>query len=218
MPNVQVLLDSSGSMGFLGTEPVDAVKDFLFEQMQLGEGTATVWTFSNAPTLVVDAQPLGSIAEIPYHCEGLTGLYDGICEMLIRAEEVKEATCLIVTDGHENASTTHSQDDARRLVDDRRASGWTFVYIGAGSCVDRVCEDLGIIHRLTFDPESRSGSLSEVVRTASDFIVEGSTGVLRGNTPRGIQLPEYSSLAFRRQPTHRSLFRGKEDEDDCVLC
>jgi hypothetical protein len=36
------------------------------------------------------------------------------------------------TDGEENASRHHSRADVMRLVADRQAHGWTFVFLGAG--------------------------------------------------------------------------------------
>jgi len=55
-----------------------------------------------------------------------------------------EVTVLVLTDGHENASREQSLAAVKRLVEERTAAGWTFVFLGAALDVYGEAGGLGV--------------------------------------------------------------------------
>lgn len=67
---------------------------------------------------------------------GMTALHDAIGRS-IRATERAERSddrviVVIMTDGHENSSHEWNKRSILKLIEEKRADGWDFVYLGAG--------------------------------------------------------------------------------------
>lgn len=176
MSNALILLDSSSSMIVLGKEPLYAISNFVTETKS---EYVTLWTFNDTPTLEIDNKPVNTtqIQNIPYTCRGFTGLYDAICTMLSKTKYSQNTNCLIITDGYENASKTYTKTDVCRMIQEREQDGWKFVFIGVGSELEMTGQELGLKNCTTFDNEC-VGSLTRVIKTASDFLNNGSSGKL----------------------------------------
>ena len=91
---------------------------------------------------------------IPCAC---TPLLDAIGMALTRLEaEVKKheralASVTIITDGYENASKEYSGKAIKALVDELKAKGWVFAYIGANQDVEAVAATISITNVLNFE-------------------------------------------------------------------
>ena len=56
----------------------------------------------------------------------------------------------ILTDGEENASKEYNGRTIKQLIEDLKAKGWTFTYIGANQDVEKVGATLSITNTLSF--------------------------------------------------------------------
>lgn len=52
--------------------------------------------------------------------------------------------CVIMTDGHENASTEYNLETFRALIKAKEKDGWTFVYLGANQDSYKVGAQFGM--------------------------------------------------------------------------
>ena len=57
----------------------------------------------------------------------------------------------VVTDGYENASKEYDGKAIKALVDELKAKGWVFAYIGANQDAKAVSKSLGIVNALNFE-------------------------------------------------------------------
>ena len=60
----------------------------------------------------------------------------------------------VVTDGYENASKEYSGKAIKALVDELKAKGWVFAYIGANQDVEAVAATISITNTLRFNATS----------------------------------------------------------------
>lgn len=88
-----------------------------------------------------------------------TPLYDAIGVSVTKLREYLKQTqpsscrvlVTVLSDGEENASKAYTLADTWTLIDQTRAEGWTYVYIGTNHDVNRVADELGIANRLVFE-------------------------------------------------------------------
>lgn len=142
--DIWYLLDRSGSMGAIAEYVVQGFDDFVAEQCkEKGEATMTVVQFDGQDIhdVVFAARPLAEVTSIAGRFEprGATPLYDAIALLLDRAEahlrrsgaDPADQLVVILTDGHENASSRWTAPMVFERIDGLRNAGWTFVFVGA---------------------------------------------------------------------------------------
>jgi Mg-chelatase subunit ChlD len=148
--SVLVILDTSGSMSSMGTEPVDGINNFFEDQNKSGEFYATLALFNENTTILYqnvkgcDIKPLTKEDYIP---NGMTGLYDAIGKVIVIQKEIKteNVIVLIVTDGHENASREYNQKTTKTLITEMETKyNWKFIYLGANQDSFSVGNSIGI--------------------------------------------------------------------------
>ena len=142
------LLDRSGSMQSLTGDVIGGFNRFLDDQTnQPGEAQMTVVLFdgNNPFEVVVDAKTIAEIAQLTqdtYWARGVTPLYDGIGDLLERADQriadraksgkpTEDQMVLIFTDGYENASRRYDRARVFDLIKKRQDDDWTFVFMGS---------------------------------------------------------------------------------------
>lgn len=180
--DLYLLLDRSGSMASMAADVVEGFNALLAEQATAG-GAAARMTFvqfdsEDPQEIVADAIPLPEIAPLTlatFSPRGGTPLLDATGRLIGRAmtrEKIVGGTESIVfatiTDGFENASTEFKLDGIKKLVEDRTAAGWTFVFLGADPSAYAEAERLGYDTRSTqhFAPDGDGArtALSELGR------------------------------------------------------
>lgn len=106
---------------------------------------------------------LQQINEASYRPNASTPLYDAIGQgVLTLKNSLPEAgshnvLVSILTDGEENASKEFTRAQVKSLIEQMKAVGWTFTYIGANHDVERVAFSLSIQNSLYFE-SSAEGS------------------------------------------------------------
>ncbi len=136
---IAVILDESGSMGSSWDDVVGGFNHFLEDQRALPDSCRMSLTkFSTVCSLLFPPSPLPMVPPLDRHNYipgGNTALFDAIAETVRVAEKHKRADervlCLIITDGHENASRETTRQQVTNLIKALEARGdWTFVYLG----------------------------------------------------------------------------------------
>ena len=154
--HLYVLLDRSGSMSSMADAVVEGFNTLLAEQQADGPDarlTFVQFDGEDPQEVVVDAIPLAEMAPLSmqqFVPRGSTPLLDSTGRLLgkaiVRANGVGAAESVVfatITDGHENASTEFELDAIVKTIEERKAAGWTFVFLGADPSAYDEAEKLG---------------------------------------------------------------------------
>jgi len=186
------ILDRSGSMHDCVDGTIRGYNRFLENQKEEGSGwkdmRLTTVLFDDQYEVLVRAIPLLDtlpLTDREYFVRGNTALLDAVGTTLLGAinrhaslepaARPERVVVLIITDGQENASRNYTAADVKRLVDDRRAAGWEFFFLGAE------LENFADAHRIGIDAKRQAGfekGMSEATyqrmsRTIKDYMKTG---------------------------------------------
>ena len=145
------VLDRSGSMSVCLSSTISGFNEFLLQQQQENTDRAfmTLVKFNTdlagGPSGVMlertyTAAPIEAVAQLgtlenPYIPAGGTPLLDAVGTTIVAtdavASEYDHVLFVIQTDGEENSSREYTRDSLFKLVTERRAKGWDFVFMGA---------------------------------------------------------------------------------------
>jgi pyrimidine operon attenuation protein/uracil phosphoribosyltransferase len=149
-----LIVDRSGSMGPIRDDMVGGLEALLAAQAsQPGQLTVDIVTFDDAvehqatfadpATVRIELEPRGMTALLDALGESLEGFRTALSAMPQHARP-DTVQVVVVTDGHENASTRWTQRRVNALVTELTAElGWDFVYLGAGQDAIEVGRGLG---------------------------------------------------------------------------
>jgi len=144
---INFVLDRSGSMSHLTDATIEGFNGFCDEQRnQPGRTLLSLTLFDTAFDVRYVAQDLSEMPAMArsgpnaYGTNGGTALYDAV-GTTVRGTEAwldkhpdfkGRVVCVILTDGEENSSHEWNLDALNRLISEKRAVGWDFVFLGAG--------------------------------------------------------------------------------------
>lgn len=143
LTDLTIVLDRSSSMAKLLQETVDGFNQVLLDQARVEGARVTLVTFADDVRVeyqgvpIAEAPRLSRRTYIPY---GNTALYDGLWRGIASAEERLAAAgsdrpgrvvVAVLTDGEENQSREVDAPTLRKAVEERKANGWAFYFIGA---------------------------------------------------------------------------------------
>jgi len=142
--NVSFLLDRSGSMNSLAHDVIGGFNAFVANQRTVDGNclfTAAQFDGTDPFELLYDRVPIVDVSELDadrYQPRGNTPLFDAIATLISKvengagsSESSAEQIVVVFTDGLENASTTWTRDQVFALIEQKKARGWTFVFMGA---------------------------------------------------------------------------------------
>lgn len=152
------LLDRSGSMGGVRGDIIGGLNTYVSEQRrdlspeELDMSYLTLVQFDGKDSHEVhlhreklqDVKKFGLEDFVP---RGSTPLYDAIAKIVERAEKAGEQenkVIIIMTDGEENASLKNNKLTVSKLVSEKSAEGWTFVFLGANIEAFEEADKVGI--------------------------------------------------------------------------
>ncbi len=152
------ILDKSGSMHGLEQDTIGGFNSVVDARKKDGsEGFVTTVLFSDENAVLHDRVPLSSVeplTEREYSTGGCTALFDAVGETLdhismvrkyLRPEDVPQKTVVvIITDGMENASRRFTGDGVKRLIEQKKESGWEFLFLGANMDAVTAAASIGI--------------------------------------------------------------------------
>jgi hypothetical protein len=144
-----VLLDRSGSMEAMRADVIGGFNNLLAEQQADGHDarmTLVQFDSQDPHEVLTDAAGIAHVrplTERTFVPRGGTPLLDATGRIITKAAIREEqrtllrrrpeiVTVITITDGQENQSREFSRQDIVRLVKEKEARGWSFVFLGAG--------------------------------------------------------------------------------------
>lgn len=183
-----IILDESGSMQSIYQPALTGVNETLQTiraaqtENKNQEHFVTLVTFDSCDKLryneIYHQTPANKAVDIndeQYRPYGSTPLYDAmgraINELRDSVKENDVVLVTIITDGYENDSREYSGKAIKALVEEMRAKGWVFTYIGANQDVEKVAASMSINNHLEFksDEEGTSMMFDKELRSRKNF-------------------------------------------------
>lgn len=147
--HIVVLLDRSGSMSSIANDVIGGFNSFLSEQRANGaDARMSLIQFDSQDAQATTAWglPIAEMTELDNHSfqpRGSTPLLDATGLAIGRTMVDQQARIaaglapedvvfVTITDGEENCSREFNLAKVRELIDQRKADGWTFVFLSAG--------------------------------------------------------------------------------------
>ena len=174
-----IIIDESGSMICIKKEAIDSVNETIQtiraaqEEHADQEHFVTLVTFNDKVKSVYNCVPVAEVKELTdesYQPNCCTALYDamGMSLTALRESVAKNDAVLVtvVTDGEENASKEYNHKSIKSLVEELKAKGWVFAYIGANQDVEAVAATISITNVLNW--EASSVGTAEMSRKLSE--------------------------------------------------
>lgn len=152
------ILDRSGSMAGLEADTIGGFNAMIQKQKQEpGEAYVSTILFDHDTKVLHDRIKLDAVPKMTdrdYTVRGSTALIDAIggaiehistIHKYARAEDIPAHTMFIITtDGMENASRKYSSDQVKKLIEQKKESGWEFLFIGANIDAVETAARIGI--------------------------------------------------------------------------
>ncbi len=146
------ILDRSGSMSGLEADTIGGFNGMLEKQKaQDGEANVTTVLFDDQYELICDRTPIAYVKPLTkkeYYVRGMTALLDAIGRTIAKIDsaqnhmtedgKAEKVIFVITTDGMENASREYKLDVVRKMIEEHKAMGWEFLFLGAN--IDAVAE------------------------------------------------------------------------------
>lgn len=162
-----IILDESGSMMSIKKEAIDSVNETV-QTIRAAQQKHTdqdhyvsLVTFNNDAKTVYECVGVNEVMKLngeTYQPNCCTALYDAMGKSLsiLRKKVAADDKVLvtIVTDGCENASYEYSGAAIKALVDELKAAGWVFAYIGANHNVEAFAAQISITNVMQFHADS----------------------------------------------------------------
>ncbi|GGF99181.1 hypothetical protein GCM10007304_11300 [Rhodococcoides trifolii] len=140
---VAALLDRSGSMQSIADDTRGGFDAFIAsERGHDGRTVVTLAQFDNEYELVYENRPIEDVPNLVLQPRNSTALYDALGQLVTdigtslaaqpEDERPGSVTVLVMTDGHENASTEWTHAAVRSLIEQQESQyNWDFVFLGA---------------------------------------------------------------------------------------
>jgi len=208
-----VLLDRSGSMESMRADVIGGFNNLLAEQQADGpDARLTLVQFdSHDPhEILTDALPIQRVrplTERTFVPRGGTPLLDATGRMITMAavrEDQRRAmakrseivTIITITDGEENQSHEFSRKDIVRLVKEKEAHGWSFVFLGAG-----------------LDAYAEAGGMGYDPRSVQAFAPDAPGARLAFGSVSAAMVDKRRMLRLGREYDRGDYFAGKKDAE-----
>ncbi|MBO5234336.1 MAG: VWA domain-containing protein, partial [Alistipes sp.] len=159
-----IIIDESGSMQSIKRAAIDSVNETIQtirsaqKKHEDQEHYVSLVTFNDDVKTVYECVPVDEVKELTaetYQPDCCTALYDamGISLNALRKKVAEDDKVLVtvVTDGYENASKEYSGKAIKALVDELKAKGWVFAYMGANQDVEAVAATISITNVMQFE-------------------------------------------------------------------
>lgn len=211
--DIIMIIDESGSMTIMGSEPVEAVNAFIKEQQEnmVGTPTFTLWKFHSKVNNVIQEMPLQNVTEFTdYNPEQMTALADAIGQAIdtkLKAENNRNVVCVIITDGKENCSSNYTMEKIKKMTTEcEKEYDWRFIYLGANQNAFTEGNRAGFTRKSCASFYTSTGGLLKATGSASkcvsDFCRLSSDAHKSGNkTP---QLTIKNNISIKSPPSEHT--------------
>jgi hypothetical protein len=152
------ILDRSGSMGGLESDTIGGYNSMLEKQKKQGrQVNVTTVLFDDRVEFIHDRFPIDIIeplTEEDYYVRGCTALMDAVGIAIEKTSAIQrrlpnthkagKIIFVIITDGLENSSKEYTHKRVKTLIEEKKAAGWEFLYLGANIDAGAEAEKIGI--------------------------------------------------------------------------
>ena len=146
------IIDRSGSMFSIALDAQGGLNSFIEEQKKVENGAnLTIVEFDDTVDIVCDRIDINEATPYQLHPRNSTALLDAIGSVIGNQLKYKaEGTTIVVvvTDGGENSSKEWTRDQIFKLMEERKAEGWEFMFLAANQDAIQTAQQYG------FDPDS----------------------------------------------------------------
>lgn len=159
-----IIIDESGSMQSIKRAAIDSVNETIQtirsaeQKHPEQEHYVSLVSFNDDVKSIYDCVEVEQVKEIndeTYQPSCCTALYDAmgisLSKLRKRVAESDKVLVTVVTDGYENSSKEYSGKAIKTLVDELKAKGWVFAYIGANQDVEAVAATISITNVIQFE-------------------------------------------------------------------
>ena len=168
LTDITMVVDRSGSMCSIAKDAAGGINELIKDQAtQEGEAMLTLAQFDNEYELIHNGVPAADVPEYVLTPRWSTALLDAVGKTInttgerlaAMSEEDRPATVLfvIVTDGHENASTEFNKTQIKEMIEKQQEDfNWQFSFLGADAAAFDEAGSLGISRMSTsvYDPKN----------------------------------------------------------------
>ena len=146
------IIDKSGSVEGTESQVSAGIAKIISNEKSKGRNEfITTVLFNNKEDVICDRKPIDEVTTFYYKADGGTALYDTLIKQIKRTmnKQAKDTykpdktIVVISTDGLDNVSI-NSVSDSRKLIEDRTADGWEFIFLGTNFNVLKEADRLGI--------------------------------------------------------------------------
>lgn len=122
-----------------------------------------------------DIQNVPELTSKDFVPSGMTNLYDAIGNTIARLDSIttdnQNVLVVIITDGYENSSVEYDVDSIKKLIEERQAKGWTFVYLGANQDAWAVGSKFGLSkgQTLSYSTSDMTGTMANLSTATSSY-------------------------------------------------
>lgn len=157
--HISIVLDRSGSMTNVAADTIGGFNSFIDAQRALpGKCTVSLAQFDSLYESLATFAPLAQLRPLTretFQPRGATALLDAIGTMITatgaalaampESQRPAKVVVVILTDGEENASQTHTLAGIHKMIDEQRTKySWEFVFIGANQDAIKTGATFGI--------------------------------------------------------------------------
>ena len=159
-----IIIDESGSMEVIKQQAINSANETIQtiraaqERNENQEHFVTLVSFNDGVKTINDCAAIDNIQELTaesYQPDCCTALYDAMGMSLNalrkKVADIDKVLVTVVTDGYENASREYSGKAIKALVEELKAKGWVFAYIGANHDVEAVAASMSITNTMSFE-------------------------------------------------------------------
>jgi hypothetical protein len=176
---IVMVLDRSGSMDSISQPTVDGINSFIKEQKAAeGEASMTLVQFDNEYEITYKERPLNEVLDLingeTFVPRATTALYDAVGRTINELKTTDDVVFVIVTDGFENASREFTQKMVFDKIEEKKKSGWNFIFLGANQDAISAGSAIGISANNSINFNANVGSVN-----ASYMSLSGKLGKFR---------------------------------------
>lgn len=207
---IAIIVDRSGSMESIRKDMKGGFEAFVGGQRRLpGECVLSLYQFDGEYEVVYENKALRDVGSLQLQPRGSTALLDAVGKTIAKVAERHDALAedarpaavivLVITDGHENASTEWSLDGVRKAVASaEQERDWRFVFLGADASTFDDAQRMGIGTAAQYEPDG------DGVRAAYDALYSA-TSAYRGSVRSGVR---HAKLSIERDLTKKKRGSG----------
>lgn len=176
------VLDETGSMACVKTPTISGFNEYVDGLRKKDSVRMTLTSFSTEQGFRRRCENL-ELALVPrldafnYIPSGGTPLYDAIADSIASADRMAsthDVLFVIQTDGEENSSKEFDRAAIMAKIDERKAKGWTFIFMGADQDAWKVAQSIGVpaANSVSYDNTSHGtrASFATVAAASSSYL------------------------------------------------